>query len=377
MKRGFILFYWIILTCINIYAKILVVNNIELIDNDLTGSINTVLDKNGKACAVLKISMPEMARFSGDIYGDIHKSGNEYTLYISIDSKNLKIYPNNGNTLDIDLSAYPCYPYAPKSSYVIQVVTVSDDNSGPNLDYLSNDELQILADQGNAEACFQIGCAYYLGNRGYDVNHKKGKEWVERAAKLGNIMAQCELGKIFLNGDEFTSKDLDKAYHWIEKSALKDNGNAQFLMASKYWCDINNMSNEDIKLAKYWLNKSSANGSKLANTNLALLCIKEENYDEALAYAKESALEGNSWGQYLLGLLYSFEDSDSYDLKKSEFWLELAAESGLVQAQNELGKFYESLEDGKNHTDEAVFWYKEATKNGDEDARAALKRIKK
>lgn len=377
MKRGLLLIVCYIIAYINIYAKTFVINNIEYIENDLTGSVQTIVDKNGKACAVLKIRIPEMARFSGDIYGDIHKNGNEYILYISSDSKQLKIYPNNGNTLDVDLTAYPCYPYSPKLSYGVQIVTVSDDVSGSNLDYLSNDELLKLANQDNAEACFQIGCAYYLGNRGYEVDHRKGKEWVMRAANLGDIMAQCELGKIYLNGDEFTSKDYDKAYYWIEKSARNNNGNAQFLMASQYWRDINNMTDKDMELAKYWLNKSASNGYMLAKTSLSFLYIKEENYNEAIVYAKESALDGNPMGQYLLGSLYSFEDTEFYDLKKSGFWMELAAEGGFAQAQNELGELYESSADGKNSINEAVFWYKEAAKNGDKDAKSALKRIEK
>lgn len=367
----------LILCCLNLRAKTFVVNNVEYLKNDLTGSIKTVVDKNGKACAVLKISIPEIARFSGDIYGDISKSGNEYILYVSTDAKGLKIYPNNGNTLDINLTAYPCYPYSPKMSYGVQIVVVSDDVSGSNMDYLSNDELLKLATQDNAEACYKIGSAYYLGNRGYEVNHKKGKEWILRAAKLGDIMAQCDLGKLFLNGDEFTSKDIDKAYYWIEKAAKNGNGNAQCLMAMKYCNDLTNISDRDIELSKYWLNQSINNNYSLAYMYLSLICLTEEKYDEALEYAEKLAYEGNSMGQFLLGSWYGIEEMTFYNLDKSVFWLELAAEAGLPQAQYALGEYYENLNSNDNKKEEALFWYKEAAKNGNDDARATLKRMQK
>lgn len=376
MQYSIIIAFGLILCYLNLSAKTFVVNNVEYLKNDLTGSINTVVDKNGKACAVLKISIPEMARFSGDLYGDINKIGNEYILYVSTDATDLKIYPNNGNTLDIDLTAYPCYPYSPKLSYGVQIVAVSDDVSGSNMDYLSNDELLKLANHDNAEACYQIGSAYYSGNRGYEVNHKKGTEWIMRAAKLGDITAQCELGKIFLNGDEITSKDFDKAYFWIEKAAKNGNGNAQCMMGVKYLNDLESITDRNIELSKYWLTQSINNNYPLAYMYLALVCIEEEKYDEAMEYAEKLAYEGNSLGQFLLGSWYGMEDMHFYNLDKSGFWLELAAEAGLPQAQYALGKYYEDLNSNDNKK-EALFWYKEAAKNADEDAKSALKRIEK
>lgn len=375
-SRVFIVF-GLILCYLNLSAKTFVVNNVEYLKNDLTGSIKTIVDKNGKACAVLKISIPEVARFSGDLYGDINKSGNEYILYVSTDAENLKIYPNNSNTLDVDLTAYPCYPYSSKLSYGVQIVAVSDNISGSNMDYLSNDELLKLATNDNAEACYQIGNAYYLGNRGYEVNHKKGKEWIMRAANLGDIMAQCELGKIFLNGDEITSKDFDKAYYWIEKAAKNGNGNAQCLMAIKYCNNLDSISDRNIALSKYWLTQSINNNYPLAYMYLSLVCFKEEKYDEALEYAEKLAYEGDSIGQFLLGSWYGIEDMSFYNLDKSAFWLELAAEAGLPQAQYALGKYYEDLNSNDNKKEDALFWYKEAAKNGDEEAEATLKRMEK
>lgn len=371
MMRFFCALTFFVFVGVTTFAKNFVVTNVECLERDLTGSLNIVPDESGIACAVLKITIPGMARFGGDIYGEPTKKGNEYTIYISTKANELKIYPDNAYTLNIDLSAYPCYPYSPKVCYGMQVVTLSDEVSGANLDYLSNEDLQTKAANDNAEACFILGCSYYIGLRGFDVDHKKGHEWLYRAAKQGHAAAQCELGKLYLNGDEHVTKNTDIAYQWIKQAADNNNGNAQYLMALKYCYDITNMSDIDIENAKFWLNKSISNKFTFAYLSLSLVNIKQENYDDAIKYAELLAYEGIPAGQFLLGSLYGLEAEKFYDPEKSEFWLELAAEGGLPQAQFALGQYYENLNGDKNKS-EAKFWYNEAAKNGNSDAKMAL-----
>src|SRR5437763_13925606 len=59
-----------------------------------------------------------------------------------------------------------------------------------------------LAENGDADAAFNLGQAYRLG-RGVAVNLAAAKSWFERAAGKGHIDAQAALGPLlFQNGDQ-------------------------------------------------------------------------------------------------------------------------------------------------------------------------------
>src|SRR6476661_10953979 len=58
-----------------------------------------------------------------------------------------------------------------------------------------------LAEQGDADAAFNLGQAYRLG-RGVTINLGAAKTWFERAAMKGHLDAQTTLGlMLFENGD--------------------------------------------------------------------------------------------------------------------------------------------------------------------------------
>lgn len=360
-----------------IFADTYIVNNVEKLGGDLTGRVNNVIDSHGKTCAVLKISIPVSARFTGDVYGDIIRVGNEYTLYVSVDSKKLTMYPDNAYPIEFEFSDYPCYPYKSKQSYRVEIILLNNDKSQENFDSLSLMELLRLAESGNADACYALAGVYTLGNRNQKIDYKKGLEWMLRAANLNHVDAQCEVGKFYLNGT-YVSQNLDEAYKWFKKAAENNNGNAQYLMALRYCSNINEMTEQDTQNTMYWLSKAIDNSFTLAYGHLSLISYKENREDEAIEYAKKLAYEGNSWGQLLLGMWYGIEDSEYFDLEKSAFWLELAAEADVPQAQLELARYYENnfSSKDKGKLTEAKFWYGKAADHGEQEAISAIKRLK-
>lgn len=362
---------------VTLSAQSFVVNNIQSLEQDLTGRMNQRVDKVGIPCAVLKIHISVDAKFKGDIYGKILKTGNEYTIYISTKAKELVIFPENGETLNINLSYYPCYPYIPNMCYVIDIVSVNDIKLQRNLDYLSLEQLHQYAEDGDVSACFYLAKAYCLGTKGASIDYVEGYKWMKKAAENNHVDAQCELAKFYFNGIGNVKRNIEEAYIWFEKAANGGNGNAQFMMASKYFTDYENMSYDDMQKAKYWLNKALENNFYKAYVYLVMICIKEGDYDAAIDYAKKLAFWGDSYGQLILGQLYNKEDTKYYDQQKSRFWIELAAEGGNPQAQYILGKFYENDSTDIKNIDKAIYWYRQGAKNGDEDAKMALKRLGK
>lgn len=76
--------------------------------------------------------------------------------------------------------------------------------------YLS--DLRKRADQGDAEAEWQLGARYHNGD-GVSKDDAQAMQWFERAAENGNVMAQATLGAYYWAG-RGVPQDLSKAYFW-------------------------------------------------------------------------------------------------------------------------------------------------------------------
>ena len=77
--------------------------------------------------------------------------------------------------------------------------------------------LKALAEQGDAEAQYMLGAAYYFGE-GIDVDFKLGTDWYKKSAKQGNPNAQYSLGAAYWYG-KGVPKDRVQTYMWWTLSA--------------------------------------------------------------------------------------------------------------------------------------------------------------
>ena len=74
------------------------------------------------------------------------------------------------------------------------------------------DDLQTLAEQGDAEAQWQLGARYHNGE-GLPQDDVRAMQWFERAAEQGHVTAQSTVGAYYWAGRGVTA-DLFKAYFW-------------------------------------------------------------------------------------------------------------------------------------------------------------------
>lgn len=87
-------------------------------------------------------------------------------------------------------------------------------------------EWRPLADQGDADAQFNLGQAYKLG-RGVPSDLRLAQSWYEKAAQQGHEQAQANLGLIlFQNGDRAG------AMPWIRKAADHGDPRAQYVLGT-------------------------------------------------------------------------------------------------------------------------------------------------
>jgi putative methionine-R-sulfoxide reductase with GAF domain len=79
------------------------------------------------------------------------------------------------------------------------------------------DDLRQLADQGDAEAQYEVGARYRNGE-GVVQDDARAAEWFQRAADQGHLYAQGALGAAYWAG-RGVPKDLNKSYFWSSIAA--------------------------------------------------------------------------------------------------------------------------------------------------------------
>jgi hypothetical protein len=119
-----------------------------------------------------------------------------------------------------------------------------------------------LAARGNADAMFNLGQAYRLG-RGIPIDLGQAEDWYTRAARLGHVDAQTQLGMmLFQNGFP------NAAMSWLKKAADKGEARAQLLYGTALF-NGDGVAKRDPLLAYSYVAKAAAQGLGPAKTTLA------------------------------------------------------------------------------------------------------------
>ena len=88
------------------------------------------------------------------------------------------------------------------------------------------------ADQGHADAQFNLGYAYAYG-QGVPQDYAQAVAWYRKAADQGNAHAQNNLGHAYRNG-QGVPQDYGEAVAWYRKAAEQGNQFAQFNLGYAY-----------------------------------------------------------------------------------------------------------------------------------------------
>jgi TPR repeat protein len=125
-------------------------------------------------------------------------------------------------------------------------------------------EWKRLAEQGNADAQFNLGVMYDNGT-GVLQNYKTAAKWYELSAKQGNAVAQSNLGMMYENG-QGVLQDYKTAVKWYELSAKQGDISAQSNLGVMY--EKGQGVLQDYVRAHMWFNIASISGeNKNASKN--------------------------------------------------------------------------------------------------------------
>jgi len=152
-------------------------------------------------------------------------------------------------------------------------------------------EWQPLAEQGNAEAQYNLGILYHKG-RGVPQDDVQARKWYAKAAAQGLAKAQFSLGTLYFNG-EGGPKDYKQALRWFHLASDQGEALAQTKIAIMY--DDGEGVPKDKVQAYKWFSLAAMNGDKPAPMLRNLLA--KEMTPEQIAEAEKLASEWKPKGK--------------------------------------------------------------------------------
>lgn len=223
---------------------------------------------------------------------------------------------------------------------------------------------QMLAKQEDDNLLYRIGEMTYHG-KGVEADADVAKKYLEKAVNFGNkntkyLLASIYLkeydyehiheaitwleesehphacyllGKVYLQG-LCVEKDIEKAIHYLKKSAEQKNSFAMYQLAKIFMSDV---QHQDPLQAIQYLKEAVLAGNEFAQIALGQELLKgeiiEKNIDEAILLLSQAADKNNMFAQYILGKLFLFGKDVPQDKEKAKEYLELSAMQGNEYAK--------------------------------------------
>jgi TPR repeat protein len=204
--------------------------------------------------------------------------------------------------------------------------------------------LEKAANEGDAEAQFQLGRAYDLGHKVPDKHDRESgkwtaEKWYQKAAKQGHIEAQYSLGYFYAN--DFHLKDYKKSAKWYRVAAEQGHVEAQFSLGIYY-------------------HHYAGNNSFLKSFLSPIGFLAKSDRIEALKWYRKAAEQGHVQAQFNLGDCYEQAVDDflptEWDRAEAVKWYRKAAEHGHANAQYRLGCRYRDGKGAPKNFVEAYKW---------------------
>lgn len=215
---------------------------------------------------------------------------------------------------------------------------------------------------------YRIGQMLYMG-KGVEQNTEEAIQWLEKSAKKQNMDAEYLVCKIYIQ--EHMEEKIPDAIRRMEEIIEKSNyKKAEYSLGSLYTNPESGFY--DLEKGIGYLELAAEQEHEYAQYCLGVLHLDPdlEIYDpeKGIQYLLRSAEQGNQYAQYQLGKLYLNPESPFFDLQKGVEYLRQSAEQGNQYAQYQLGKFYLKPDSQAFDLETGIFYLECAAEQGNENA---------
>lgn len=152
--------------------------------------------------------------------------------------------------------------------------------------------------------CLRKGNAFYSGD-GVPQDYEQAATCFRKAAVLGNVAAQYNLGLLYAHG-RGVSQNAAEAVKWYRRAAVGGDADAQNNIGFAY--EYGHGVTQNYAEAVKWYERSANQGNVYALSNLGLMYQAgrevERSYEKAVGYYAQAAKKGFARAQCLLGVMY-------------------------------------------------------------------------
>ncbi len=199
------------------------------------------------------------------------------------------------------------------------------------------------AEQGDADAQYQLGVMYQIGRYGTPWDSAEATRWFHLAAGQGHVGAQSQLGLIYERG---TSLPWDgaEAVYWYQLAAEQGSSRAQFHIGNLYDRGWRDTVPQDVAEAARWWRLAAEHDYSATVYRFGPVCHidRELSEDDAerMRLTTEPGYSANA--AYSLGLKYHTGRGVPKDFTEAARWYLLSTKYGFSQrALSNLGEMYE------------------------------------
>lgn len=215
-------------------------------------------------------------------------------------------------------------------------------------------------------------------------------------AEDGDLQCMNDLAMLYLNGDNETQADPEKALYWFKKMAEEGEPSGMYNLALMY--AKGHGTKRDLAKAAEWMKKAADMGDEDAPkeaelyrkmsesykkavkgdaqaqadyaNGLVLLwgCLEQagskKDFAESVEWAEKSVMQGNADGMRALGIAYLYGNGKKMDPIEAKKLFERGAELGSAACIDELGRMYTSGQYVKSDPNKGFELFKKAAEMG-------------
>lgn len=388
-----------------LHAQTLQVKEAYMAGSDITGSQYARTTSDGKACALVKVRLPQHGvTFEGPIVGDIKEDAGEYWVFLPANCTHLTVRHKTFGELLLDFEALKFAPLQPKVTYVA-VITAKAGNKSKHpftlkvtpasaavlidseVKPLENGVVTVTLEEGTHEYVvtaegyemqtgsfdvaasgekslsirlseasptsltpeeqFQIGQEYLTGSNSRQRDIPKAINYLLAASDSGHTGAQYLLATIYKLGPA-DIRDYAKSFELFQKTAASGLEDAQYQLADNY---LNGWgTDKDTKKGIKMLHSLAEKGNVMSLLKLASCYLKgdevKKNIKKGVSCLEKAAAQGNATALYVLGDGYITGKFGKKDAYKATQYLVKGLELHDVDCAKRLGKIYLKGEGG-------------------------------
>lgn len=210
------------------------------------------------------------------------------------------------------------------------------------------------AEQNYVEAFVNLG-SFYLEDGSVEAEY-----WYQRGAEYNDPKAYRGLGLYY----ERVEKNMEMSLTWFKRGA--EAGDVESQRALGYWYL---RFQKDYSTAISYFSPAVEKGDKLSMKGIADAYYNIKDYEKALYWYNERAIQGDLESQCQLSYMYAYGMGTDINHDEARYWLKRAADGGLPQAQVNIALYYSRGSIGfEQSTEKAFEWFKKAAEQGHPDA---------